>query len=107
MQTPPWLRGHGHGFAFRLGLPAKLRSEEIPRNRLGTVFVIAEKSTHSAEFRVHQNSQFRSSEPNETKRNSAEIIKFYETANKSRRFSSVFCSKNGSEQIFKCFLIRK
>ncbi len=34
-------------------------------------------------------------------------MKFYETANKSRRFSSVICPKNGLERIFKCFLFRK
>ncbi len=53
----------------------------------------AEKSAHSVEFRVHRKSQFRSSELNGMKRNSAEIMKFYETANKSHRFSSVFCSQ--------------
>ncbi len=34
-------------------------------------------------------------------------MKFYETANKSHHFSSVFCSKNDLERISKCFLFRK
>ncbi len=66
-----------------------------------------EKSAHSAEFHVHQKSQFRSFGTNGMKWNSAEIMKFYETANKSHHFSSVFCSKNDLERIFKCFLFRK
>ncbi len=67
----------------------------------------AEKSAHSAEFRVHRKSQFRNSEPNGTKLNSAEIMKFYEIAKKGIVFLVFSVPKNGLERIFKCFLFRK
>ncbi len=57
-------------------MPSKFRTEKIPRNRL--------------EFRVSRNSQFRSSEVGTEFR---EVMKFYETANKSGLSSSVFCSR--------------
>ncbi len=84
----------------RVAIEILFRKNSAEQTRNGFRYS-ADKSAHSAEFRVHQKSQFRSSEQNETKWNSAETIKFYETANKSRRFSSVFCFKNGLEQIFR------
>ncbi len=69
-----------------LGLPLEFRSEKIPRNRLGKVFVIPRNKVPipcGSEYfgRVHSVTQ------NETERNEfpfREIMKFYEAANKSR-----------------------
>jgi hypothetical protein len=90
----------------RVAIKISFRKNSPEQTRNGFRYS-AEKSAHSAEFRVHQKSQIHSSEPNGTKRNSAEIMKFYETASKRRRILSVFCSINGLERIFKCFLFRK
>ncbi len=90
----------------RVAIEISFRKNSAEQTRNGFRYS-ADKSAHSAEFRVHRKSQFRSSEPNVTKRNSAEIMKFYETANKSHRFSSVFCSKNGLETDFQVFSLPK
>jgi hypothetical protein len=89
--------------AIGLWLSSKFRSEKIPRNRLVMVF------RYSAEFRVYRKIQFRSSEPNGTKQNSAVIMKLYDTKQLTKVviFRVFSAPKNGLQRIFKCFLFRK
>ncbi len=97
----------------RLGLPSKIRSEKIPRSRLGKVFVILRKKCSFAEFHVSRNIPFRGSERNGE---FWEKIKFYGTANITTRklfidqkqnhhtSANAIASFEPKDHVFKCRL---
>ncbi len=91
-----------------VGLPSKFRyknfAEYVDSERFS---LFRGKNAHSVEFRVYQESRFRCSEPNGRKRKSAEIMKLYKTANKSRPFLSVFCSRKWFGTDFQGFSLPK